>query len=222
MRPVIEKYWKQLAPHHDASAFEVLQAGYGAPERGYHDWSHIAELLGNLDEMSALATRPALIAAAIFWHDSVYMTRGADGVARKDEENVGDSAKLFLRHSRFSAEDTAAIHDLIMATAGHASARAAQEYYPGFSRDLDLFLDLDLSPLGAPWDVFADNFNRIRHEFSWVPEDEFYQSRLRMLEVFRNCGDTLFRHAESRARWLEKTQDNLRRVETELLQPPVA
>ena len=35
-----------------------------------------------------------------------------------------------------------------MATANHLSARAATEHYAGFARDLDLFLDLDLSSLG--------------------------------------------------------------------------
>ena len=39
------------------------------------------------------------------------------------------------------AGPTAAVHDLIMATANHMHARAERHYYAGFADDLDLFLD---------------------------------------------------------------------------------
>jgi predicted metal-dependent HD superfamily phosphohydrolase len=149
-----QKYWLPLEKSHKPSAWEALDAGYGASHRAYHGWGHIAELLGKLDEFSALSTRPDLVAAAIFWHDAVYMTQKPDGGRRSDHENIRDSGALFRRYTLLNTSDADAVHELIMATADHIHAKASEERYPGFSDDLDLFLDLDLSPLAAPWDEF--------------------------------------------------------------------
>ena len=54
------------------------------------------------------------------------------------------------------AGPTAAVHDLIMATANHMHARAERHYYAGFADDLDLFLDLDLSSLASPSEEFVE------------------------------------------------------------------
>lgn len=212
----VQTYWGQIAAHHQANALATLDAAYREPQRGYHDWSHIADLLTKLDELKALAVRPDLIAAAIFWHDAVYVTRTADGLLRADAENVRASAALFERYSLFDKADADAIHDMIMATASHLKARAMTEHYPGFARDLDLFLDLDLSSLAAPWPVFENNLERLRFEYAWVPEPLFCLGRLQMIETFAARGDALYRLEETRARWSETARDNLDRAQDEL------
>lgn len=215
---LVQKYWTLIASRHDTNAFFVIDAAYREPQRGYHDWSHIIDLLSKLDSMKALAVRPDLIAAAIFWHDAVYLTRNADGLLRPDAENVRASAALFERHSKFDKSDTDAVRDLIMATADHLNARATIERYPGFSRDLDLFLDLDLSSLGAPWPAFERNLARLRFEYAWVPEPLFCLGRLQMIETFAARGDALYRLDETRKLWAEKADENLARAQEELRQ----
>jgi predicted metal-dependent HD superfamily phosphohydrolase len=220
---IVDKYWGLIAARHDPAAFAVLDAAYREPQRAYHAWGHIVDLLTKLDALSHLATRPDLVAAAIFWHDSVYLTRDPDGRPRPDPENVRASADLFARQSRFDAMELRAIHDMIMATASHMSAAATQEHYPGFGQDLDFFLDLDLSSLAAPWPVFEQNLQDIQFEFAWVPPDAFYQARLKMLEKFIGGGDRLYRRPETRALWLEQARANLTQVDAGLrtkLEPP--
>ncbi|MEF3366963.1 hypothetical protein V3H18_10500 [Methylocystis sp. 9N] len=212
----IQTYWAQLAAHHDVDAFATLDAAYREPQRSYHDWSHIADLLGKLDELKTLAVRPDLLAAAIFWHDAVYETQEDDGALRPDAENVRASAKLFERHSTFAKADADAVGDLIMATAGHLDARAMTEHYPGFTGDLDLFLDLDLSSLAAPWSVFQENLEKLRFEYSWVPEPLFCLGRLQMIETFAARGEALYRRAETRKLWSEAARDNLAHAQDEL------
>ena len=185
-------------------------AAMASARRAYHGWDHIAELLEKLDAFQALSARPALIATAIFWHDSVYATQAPDGGKRTDLENVRGSAELFLRHTLLNADDAAAVHELIMATADHTRAEAKQEHYDGFASDLDLFLDLDLSPLAAPWKIFAANLEHIRFEFAWLPEREFHTSQIAMLEGFLKADARLFRRAETRKKWLAAAKDNLR------------
>lgn len=212
---VVEKYWGLLAARHDAEAFATLDAAYREPQRGYHNWDHISDLLGKLDELSHLATRPDLIAAAIFWHDSVYETLSPEGLPRADAENVRASVALFERHARFDAMESAAVSEMILATISHLVARPQQEHYPGFARDFDLFLDLDLSSLGAPWPTFEENLRSIRFEYAWAPEALFCLGRLKMLKDFADCED-LYRRAETRALWLAPARANLSRAETGL------
>lgn len=213
---IVDKYWGLIADRHDVEAFPVLDAAYREPQRAYHAWTHIVDLFTKLDDYSQFAARPDIVAAAIFWHDSVYLTRESDGRPRSDPENVRASAELFARHSRFDAMEAQAIHDMIMATASHMSAKATREYYPGFGQDLEFFLDLDLSSLAAPWPVFEQNLQDIQFEFSWVPEDAFYQSRLKMLATFIGGGDRLYRLSQTRALWLAQARANLERVDAEL------
>ncbi|MCC3244303.1 hypothetical protein LG047_03020 [Methylocystis sp. WRRC1] len=209
---IVEKYWGLIASRHDAEAFATIDAAYREPQRAYHNWVHIADLIGKLDQLADLAVRPDLIATAIFWHDSVFITRDPDGRPRADAENVRASAALFERHSKFPAADTEAVHDMVMATASHMDARAAHMHYAGFARDLDLFLDLDLSSLAAPWPTFEANFEDIRFEYSWAPEKMFLLGRQQMLERFLAQGDMLYRRPETRALWLAAARANLSRA----------
>ena len=210
VKEIIRTHWRSLEASHKPSAWGALDRGYGDARRAYHAWEHIAELLEKLDEFQALAARPALIATAVFWHDSVYATQAPDGAKRSDLENVRDSAELFLRHTLLNADDAAAVHELIMATADHTRAEAKKEHYDGFADDLDLFLDLDFSPLAAPWKIFAENLEHIRFEFAWVPEREFYANQIGMLEGFLAADARLFRRAETRKKWLVAAKDNLK------------
>jgi predicted metal-dependent HD superfamily phosphohydrolase len=212
----VKTYWDLIASRHDSTAFAALDGAYREPQRRYHDWSHIGDLLAKLDDFKSLAVRPDLIAAAIFWHDAVYVTRDSDGLLRPDAENVRASAELFERHSRFDEMETAAIRDLILATANHLKARATTERYPGFSRDFDLLLDLDLSSLGASWPAFEENLERLRFEYDWVPEPLFSLGRLQMIETFAARGDALYRRKETRKLWNARAQENFARAQDEL------
>jgi predicted metal-dependent HD superfamily phosphohydrolase len=205
-------YWASLAKQHDSSSWAILNAAYCEPQRSYHAWKHIDDLLHKLDEFSGLATRPDLIATAIFWHDAIYATRSPAGAFRPDAENVRDSDALFRRHTLLSQAEANAVSEMIMATARHLEASASTEHYPGFAKDLDLFLDLDLSPLAEPWDVFSANLHKIRFEFAWVPKATFCLARLEMLDRFSKSGVTLYRRAETSALWLGPARANISRT----------
>jgi len=216
--PIITAHWSRLADRHDASAFAVLDKNYRDPARGYHDWSHIVDMLTKLDDLTHLATRADLIAAAIFWHDSVFITRASGGGARPDADNVHDSAALFAAHSRFPEAEAAAIRDMILATAQHLSAHAKREYYAGFAQDLDLFLDLDLSALGAAWPVFQNNYARIRSEYPWIDAADFDRQRQGMLGKFAASCESLFRLEEPRRLWAATARENCQRTHDEIAQ----
>lgn len=204
-------FWRQVATAHEADAYTVLDAAYRQPHRAYHTWDHIDALLEGLRHFERLAARPDLIAIAIFWHDAVHQAREADGRPRHDAQNVRDSAEMFRRYAKLRGREAQAVEDLVMATADHARARAATEHYRGFSGDLDLLVDLDLSPLAAPWDDFADNTRKIRHESLGVEETKFASDQANMLEGLARRDAPIFRRAETRALWDAAARANLER-----------
>jgi predicted metal-dependent HD superfamily phosphohydrolase len=211
-----QSFWRNLQDRHDETAWTTLDAAYREAHRAYHAWEHIDDLLQKLDTLRMLAVRVDLVAAAIFWHDAVYATRDAANLPRADVFNVEESEALFQRHSRFAPDDAHAVCVMIMATANHMTAKAQDEIYPGFGADLDLFLDLDLSSLAAPWPVFADNLEKIRYEYSWVPEQLFCLGRLHVLEQFSREEAQLYRRPEAQALWLNAARANMARSMTEL------
>jgi predicted metal-dependent HD superfamily phosphohydrolase len=215
-REIREKYWMPLEGRHRAGAWEALDAGYAEKHRAYHTWDHVAGLLEKLSEFSDLSTRSDIIAVSVFWHEVVYKTQNQDGSPRPDYENVRDSCELFRQYTLLSKPDADAVYDLIMATANHLHARAEKQYYVGFSGDLDLFLDLDLSSLASPWEEFAEDFARIRTEFSWASEVVFCSIQLQILENFAKADVRLYRRAETSKKWRDAARTNLKRCVAEL------
>ncbi|HXW72200.1 MAG TPA: hypothetical protein VEK34_12280 [Methylocella sp.] len=205
------RHWKPLAPYHKRGAFEILNRNYSESSRAYHSWDHIAGLLQKLDLFSALASRIEIIALAIFWHDAVYATRTPAGSHRQDFANVNDSAALFREYTLLPQDDADAVHALIMATANHLHGEAGKSYYIGFAGDLDLFLDLDLSSLAAPWHEFIEDFERIRFELSWLPEADFCSKQIQLLGTFAGSEAPLYRRGETRERWEAPARANLER-----------
>ncbi|OAI24328.1 hypothetical protein A1351_18225 [Methylosinus sp. R-45379] len=205
------RYWRQIAEAHEPGAYQALDEAYRQPHRAYHSWAHIDELLTGLERFDSLATRPDLIAAAIFWHDAVHLARDPDGKTRLDRQNVRDSVSAFRRHTVLTGGEAQAVEDLVMATSDHARARATTEHYAGFSGDLDLFVDLDLSPLAAPWEIFAANTQKIRSESIGVEEAEFAANQAKMLEGLAQGDRPVFRRAETRAAWDATARVNLAR-----------
>jgi predicted metal-dependent HD superfamily phosphohydrolase len=215
-REIREKYWIPLEGRHRTGAWEALDAGYTESHRAYHTWEHVGSLLEKLSEFSDLSTRSNIIAVSVFWHDVVYRTQNPDGSPRPDYENVRDSGELFRQYALMNKSDSDAVHDLIMATANHLQARAEKQYYAGFAGDLDLFLDLDLSSLAAPWEEFVEALARIRSEFSWAPEIVFCTIQLQILEKFAKEDVRLYRRAETSEKWRDAARANLKRCVTEL------
>lgn len=205
------RYWAALETNHQAGTWEALDAAYGNLARAYHSWRHISDLLQAFEELTMLSARPELIMTAIFWHDVVYRTRDAGQNRRADFLNVRDSAEMFLSYARMNSADAEAVQELIMATTNHLDAKPSRERYTGFSRDLDLFVDLDLSPLALPWKQFASNYEDIRFEFSWIPEDVFNSGQAAFLRNLLAHADKLFRRPETKEMWRAAAVSNIRR-----------
>jgi len=151
-------------------AFARLVALYSEPHRCYHNLAHIEDCLGEFDRAKQLATEPAAVELAIWFHDAVYDPRAAD-----NEEHSAELAKAWLSNVHASDALKDSVGRLVMATKNHNASLHA---------DAPLLVDVDLSILGKPPEQFWEYERQIREEYAWVDKPVFAAKRMEILRRF--------------------------------------
>lgn len=146
-----------------------LVGRYSEPHRRYHTLRHVHDLLDLLSDAN-LADRTA-VEAAVWFHDAIYDTTHND-----NEALSADLARRALQELAFSQPTIDLVTRMILATVRHEPA--------DLPHDGLLFLDADLSILGAPRERYAEYAGQIREEYGWVPEPQFRSGRRAILERF--------------------------------------
>ncbi|MER8409979.1 hypothetical protein [Mesorhizobium sp. M0618] len=178
-----------------------LSALYRAPGRHYHNLSHIEAMLALAGDCRRLLGDPEAIEAAIWFHDAIYDSKAKDNeaqsaaLAEKELAGRADSSRL----DRISA--------MIVATATHQ--------VPPFDdaaaiRDASLFLDMDLSILGAAPDAFDAYERAVRREYHWVEEPMWRAGRSAVLKNFL-ARPHIFHTEEFRQRFERQARENMAR-----------
>jgi predicted metal-dependent HD superfamily phosphohydrolase len=111
-----------------------------------------------------------------------------------------------IRDSGLLAEVAKRIGDLILATKHKVKPDSA---------DASLFVDVDLSILGASSDRFDEYEKQIRREYAWVPENEFRQERAKLLREISARKHIYFTEF-FRMRLEDTARENLKRSLVEL------
>ena len=155
------------------SLIEELRQRYAEPHRHYHTQQHIDTLLQELHITPVPVRNREVVEAAIWFHDAIYDTRRQDNEARSAELAVSQ-----LRDAGWAADNIARVEKLILATGDHTTAA------DDAASDLALFLDLDLSILGARPSVYDAYAKAIRQEFEWVSDADYRAGRSRVLTRF--------------------------------------
>jgi predicted metal-dependent HD superfamily phosphohydrolase len=176
---------------------ERLAVQYAEPHRHYHSIAHVHALLSHLERYRALAKEPALITAAIWYHDAVYDTRRDD-----NEERSAALTQSELASIAWPEPAVRRVAEMILATRAHQADPA--------DSDMLLFLDLDLSILGTRPDAYADYCSAVRAEYQWVPEADYAQGRSRVLHAFL-ARESIYRTPQLIAAWESSAQLNLQR-----------
>lgn len=148
-----------------------LRAAYDEPHRAYHTARHVGACLRLLDdpEVKALATHPAEVEAAIWFHDAVYDTRASD-----NEERSARLAEECLGKAGVASDVALRIAAHVRATKDHVA----------HSADGQLVIDVDLSILGAEPEAFARFEEEIRREYAWVEQVAYAAGRAAVLRRF--------------------------------------
>ena len=185
-----------------AALMEALRQRHGEPQRHYHTWAHVEALLGHYRRWVRYLNRPGPVLWALYWHDAVYDPRAKD--------NEEQSARLLEREAagHLSPHDIDFAATIIRATATHTLPEGlpAQD-----AEDLALFLDMDLSILGAPEAVY-DRYERdIRAEYAFVPDEAYRAGRGAILRGFLSRPRLYFTDI-AHAEWDAAARANLTRA----------
>jgi predicted metal-dependent HD superfamily phosphohydrolase len=170
-----------------------LARRYSEPHRRYHTLAHVEELLTLLREFT-LDDRDS-VEAAVWFHDAIYDTRASDNEARSAE-----LAASALREMHQPNIET--VQAMINATATHDPSR--------LTRDGLLFLDADLSILGAPPERYRAYADAIRAEYAWVPDAMFAAGRAAILRRLLER-PSIYQTGEMRARFETQARENVSR-----------
>lgn len=189
------------APTVDEALKRELTALYRDGSRHYHGIEHIEALLALAEEYRPLLSDPQAVEAAIWFHDAIYDSQSKD--------NEAQSADLAAR--RLSGKLEAARLDrivaMIRATAKHELPRLESA---AALRDAALFLDMDMSILGAAPDVFDTYEAAVRKEYAWVPEAAWTAGRGAVLRSFLER-PSIFLTQEFRGRFEAQARENISR-----------
>lgn len=159
----------------DERLIDRIRALHDGPERGYHGWSHPQTLLALHAEVAEQFHDPLAVYCAILLHDVIYEPRATDNETR----SAMLAAELLAGEVSEATLDR--IVRLIEVTAAHAIPPGLSD---GEAADMALFLDMDLSILGAPAAAFDAYEAGVRHEYREVPDATFRDGRAKILERF--------------------------------------
>ncbi len=184
-----------------AEVLAELRERHAEPQRAYHTWAHIEALLRWFGEVQGdLHDREAVLQAVLF-HDAVYdPTRG---------DNEVRSAHLLRERmaGRVDPDTLERAVRLVEATHKHLIPDGVP---PAEAADAAVFLDMDLSILGATEPVF-DRYERdIRREYAHVPDEAFRAGRGAVLRRFADR-ERLYFSVWGRERFEAAARANLHR-----------
>lgn len=201
------------------SAWKVLEERYSEDHRAYHTLSHISTLLSQTEEWKGEIHNYSVMRFAVFYHDVVY-----DALSSSNEE---DSAALF---SSTELGLNKAMKDLvvkfILATKSHSCSDDESES-AATTRDLQLFLDLDMAVLGlkslADYKTYC---RQVRIEYRHLSDYAWAKGRARFIVSTLEPGAVaatthIFHTPELRNRLEANARRNLRWELQSLAPPPL-
>jgi predicted metal-dependent HD superfamily phosphohydrolase len=160
----LAKQWSGLAARLGLSAavrddaWHLIVTAYSEPHRHYHTLTHIEDVVAKFDTLRDRFAMPESVLLALFFHDIVYDPARQDNEAQSAAllcDRLRDIDGALLNHACFC----------IWESKGHKATGDA---------DTDLFLDLDMSILGAPWADYLKYAQGVAREYLPVYGAEAY------------------------------------------------
>ena len=149
------------------ACFNEVEKQYTQASRHYHTLAHVANLLDQIKRSQYSKTEKQLLAHAALFHDVIYVSSAKD-----NEYQSAQFTATWLEKLGIDKPHQQAITQLIIATATHTSDDPLTQ----------VFLDMDLSILGASQGVYQQYCNAIRKEYKNIPWLLYKRGRKRFLQ----------------------------------------
>ncbi|MBO9633396.1 MAG: hypothetical protein J7578_09775 [Chitinophagaceae bacterium] len=196
--------WERLtegytnAPELAVACIAEVEKAYGGRKRHYHNADHIQALLALSQEYRHSLKAPLLVDFAIVYHDIVYK------VMRKDNEHhsavIAGKRLLALGMEAYEA----GVVMLYIEATRHHQIPAGLAH----TEDLALFLDFDMSILGAPWDEYEAYTQKVRREYGIYPDLMYKPGRAKFLEASL-AAPVIFHSPEFHLRFDAQARNNM-------------
>lgn len=178
-----------------------LVQAYNESHRAYHTAEHIEACLAHLDRVKTELDKPHEVRLALWFHDAIYKI-----FSGTNEKDSADWAVKFLRENKAADDVIARIENLILITEHHANPS---------TKDEEFMLDIDLSILGAPTDVYDQFEINVRKEYKRVPKFVFRKKRKEILQSFLDM-DRIYKTEIFNSKLELLARENLARAIAEL------
>ena len=179
--------------------FDALRSAYSQKHRFYHTVEHINAMLRHFDQVGHLASCPAQLELAIWFHDAIYKI-----FSKTNERDSAEWAQTFLRVQGYNKEAVQSVYDLIMATQHNDEASSITE-------DAKLLVDIDLTILGATPEVYDEFESNVRKEYRLIPSFIYRKKRKELLASFLD-NSSIYQTDYFRDKYESTARDNLSRV----------
>jgi predicted metal-dependent HD superfamily phosphohydrolase len=172
MNEVLRRLWHELLdawpvdPILADRMFDDISQQYAGSGRFYHTLDHVASVLEAVENLDSLAKNLNAVKLAAWLHDLIYDSRASDN----EERSAAYTERLC---EQLSIPEGRIVSSLILKTKTHDA---------GDDPDAQVLLDADLAILGAAEPIYRDYAERIRQEYAWVPEPDYFKGRRRVLE----------------------------------------
>jgi predicted metal-dependent HD superfamily phosphohydrolase len=174
--------------------YERVIRGWSSWGRHYHTLGHLEACLREFDRVRDLVVNAGEVELALWFHDVVYRTWRSDNEAR--------SATLASEIMGSGGAESGAIERVI------AAIMATRHQGREPNGDAALVVDIDLSILGTPQDVYQEFERNVRREYWWVPRRRYVAGRCAILESFLKR-TSIYRYPEFQRRYEAAARLNL-------------
>ena len=148
---------------------DLFQA-YSSAGRYYHTLEHIVQVLVTINNLRSLSQNYAAIEFAVWFHDAIYNPKAND-----NEEKSAEYAVTILNALNIPSSTIEVVYSLIIKTKYHQDID---------SIDSKIFLDADLSILGASPSKYKIYAQLIRNEYLWLSPEKYRTGRKQVLQSF--------------------------------------
>ncbi|WP_299098423.1 hypothetical protein [uncultured Winogradskyella sp.] len=199
----LEDYWRALVSEYtdDAlinSLWQDIKLHYTSKNRNYHNLSHLHNMFLQLEAFETKIEDLECLKFAIWYHDIIYKSTNKD-----NEERSATFAENALMLLNFDDSSVKKVKKLILSTKKHKLLLTE-------NMDNAYLLDLDLSILGADWEIYKLYIQNIRKEYKIYPNIIYKPGRKKVLQHFLER-DSLYFTERFKTKFEKQARNNLNR-----------
>jgi len=174
----LKKEWNTLASSYTednnlvSNLWTEIEDHYCSKNRHYHNLSHIYNMLIQAEEIKTIIVDYDAFRFSIWYHDIIYKA-----TKKNNEEKSAEFAKKRLKSINFDQKQLKNVEKLIKSTQKH-------DIVSDDNDDNAYLLDIDLSILGAQWDVYHLYIQNIRKEYAIYPNMIYKKGRKKAMHHF--------------------------------------